>query len=109
MKTITIRWIKEMRGCVPFFIFIDGYDCGIIKRGDALAFNVGTDTLELYFVPKAPAWYGWQALKLRVKLYGDLSEIHLAVRNDRLCNDQLHSIVLKNMEVISKEYVKKYK
>lgn len=63
---------------------------------------------ELHFAPKAPRFFGWKALKLSVKLYGEAPEIHLGVVTPDIVDAQLHCIRLNGVEVVAAEYIKKH-
>ncbi|MBE7032943.1 MAG: hypothetical protein E7406_01805 [Ruminococcaceae bacterium] len=121
MKQLKIYWKKELKNCVSFFVYINGTECGIIQRGDALLFNVPTDYAEVYLVPKAPKWFGWKALKIQTQLLNPYCEMHLAVQVDNggsffgalgdaaNINNQLHCTMVNGIEVCGVEYIKKYK
>ena len=120
MRQLNIIWHKELKNCVPFYIYINGTQCGIIKRGESASFNLEGNLAEIYFVPKAPKWFGWRALKLQTELIGEICELHLAVQvsNDSVfgalgnaanINNQLHCTTAGGMNVNGMEYIKKYK
>ena len=125
MKQVKIVWKKELKNCVPFFIFVDGQEMGIIKRGEEFVLQLSNENAEIYFVPKAPRWFGWKALKLQVNVPGNFAELHtgVVVPNDSVnlslmpkalrdagnINNQFHCTNALGMEVISMEYVKKYR
>ena len=108
MNSLKLVWIKELKNCVPFYVFADGKECGVLKQGEMLEVALRRQSAELYFVPKAPSFFGWKALKLKVKLHGDAPEIHLGVMTPVIVESQLHCIQLNGAEVITAEYIKKY-
>lgn len=124
MNQLKIIWKKELKNCVPFRIFVNGVETCLVKRGEEYVLNTDCDKAELYFVPKAPRWFGWKALKLNVQITKPYSELHLAVqlpnnslmgrflpqemRNAANINNQLHCIDADGVEFLSWEYVKKY-
>lgn len=125
MKQIKISWVKEFKNCVPFFIYINGQERGIIKRGEEIVFDAASDNLEFYFVPKAPKWFGWKALKLQLQLTADYSVLSLGVqvpnnspfglfipqklKDAANINNQLHYIDAQGVEITDGEYIKKYR
>lgn len=104
-----IVWKKEMKNCVPFYVFMDGKEYGVIKHGETIEINCNKQTAELHFIPKAPRFFGWKALKLNVKLYGNTPEIYLGILTSIVAESQLHCIRLIDVEVTAMEYIKKYK
>lgn len=125
MKQIKISWKKELKNCVPFFVYINGQEKGIIKRGEEMIFDTESDNPEFYFVPKAPKWFGWKALKLQLHLKADFSVLSLGVQvpNNSIMggvlpqglrdavniNNQLHFIDAQGVEITGGEYIKKYR
>ncbi len=119
MKTLKVYWKKELKNCVPFFIFVNGKECGIIQRGEVREVDIENENVELYFVPKAPKFFGWKALKINTQIYGDAPEIHLGVEVNnyaptalsRAANfeNQLHCINLMGMDIAKAEYIKNYR
>ena len=120
MNQLKITWLKELKNSVSFFIFINGVEVGLMKRGDECTVDMGGSRAELYFVPKAPKWFGWKALKLQVEATAESSEITLAVQetpgntifdlSDAIdYRNQLHYRETVNLNVVSGEYIKNYK
>ena len=125
MKQLKVVWKKELKNCVPFIICVNGQEQCVIKRGEETLLNIGSDNVEVYFVPKAPKWFGWKALKLQVNVLADFAQLELGVevpnnslmgrwlpqelRNAANINNQLHCIDAEGLEVTNWEYIKKYR
>lgn len=108
MKTLKIHWKKEVKNSVPFFVYVNGRNCCMIRRGESCTVNVGDDITELYFVPKAPKFFGWFALKIQAKFVGPTPMLQLGVMNEYVLDAQLHSIHTVGVTILSEQQVKKY-
>lgn len=119
MKKLRIFWANELKKSVPFDVYINGMRTAVIERGDDCFFNVPDDRVELYFVPKAPKWFGWKALKITTELQEELPELYIGVTMPKFSllgelgraanpNNQLHGIASKGLNVIDITYIKKY-
>ena len=112
MKLLTIDWRNEFKNCVRFAIFVNGCECGNIKRGEVQTVPVHDGHTELYFVPQAPKFYGWRALKLKTNIYGATPEIYLTIMSDK--NGLLQSFQLRcrnavGVDILQEELIKKYR
>lgn len=119
MKKLVLVWQKEIKNSVPFIVYVNGEEAGLIKRGENLQLQVNDDDITLYFVPKAPRWFGWKALKMQVHLQeeeagmafgvenrymGQQSSLHTAVN----VFNQFHAISTVGLEIVHSESIKKY-
>lgn len=112
MLTLKIDWVTNAKNCVPFIVFVDGRECGIMKRGETLEVPLAQERAELYFVPKAPRFFGWRALKATVQIQWPAPELHVSVLPDPQLKNmdtcQLRLFRAKGLNVLNSEHVKKY-
>ena len=114
METLKIFWRKDLKNCVPFSVFVNGKECGTIKRGEALEVGILSGKNELYFVPNAPKFFGWKALKIDVDIHGNDPEIFLSIEMNESSASifegfQLRCFASKGLDVVKSEHIKKYK
>ena len=77
---LTVIWEKNCKkNSVPFSVFADGIEYGIIKRGESICIECSPTLSTIDLVPKAPKWYGWKMLKLNVAITADMPILYLGI------------------------------